>query len=144
MSALKYVADFVIRALGASAVMTVSQHTEMGLTHRPGSELPVRVIESVTCRSIPRRGIPGILAGQLVQGTLAAAALAQARLTRHCSAAPALVFGVLFLVSINAVVVWALGLSDMPWRWSKRELGVDILHKTTLAVATHTITRRRA
>ena len=143
MNVVKYVVNFVVGALGASAIMTVSQHTEMGLTHRPGSDLPVHVIESVTRRSIPP-GIASVLAGQLTQGILAAAALAQARLTRRSPAAPALVLGVLFLVSSNAVVVRALGLAAMPWRWPRQELGVDVLHKTTLAVAAHMITRRSA
>jgi malic enzyme len=117
MSAVKVVVDFVVRALSASAVMTVSQHIEIRITHRPDSDLPVRVIETVTGRSIPR-GVISVMAGQLAQGMLAAAAIALARLARRSPTAPAVLVGVLFLVSFNAIVLRVLGLGDMPWRWS--------------------------
>jgi hypothetical protein len=141
MSVVKVVVDFAVRALSASAVMTVSQHIEIRLTHRPESDLPVRVIETFTRRSIPR-GVNSVVAGQLVQGMLAAAAIAQARLTKRSPTAPAVLAGVLFLVSFNAIVLRVLGLGDMPWRWSKQELGTDVLHKSSLAVAATTLTRR--
>jgi hypothetical protein len=141
MSVVKVVVDFAVRALSASAVMTVSQHIEIRLTHRPESDLPVRVIETFTRRSIPR-GVNSVVAGQLVQGMLAAAAIAQARLTKRSPTAPAVLAGVLFLVSFNAIVLRVLGLGDMPWRWSKQELSTDVLHKSSLAVAATTLTRR--
>jgi hypothetical protein len=140
VNAMKCLVDFVLRTAAASAVMTVSQHTEMGLTQRPGSDLPVRVVERLTHRSVPP-GVARILAGQLTQGTLAATAIAQARLTRRCPEVLALTSGVLLLSLSNALVLRALGLADMPWRWSKEELGTDLLHKASLALAAHTITR---
>jgi hypothetical protein len=97
MSVVRFVVDFVVRALAASAVMTVSQHIEIRLTHRSESDLPVRVIETVTRRSIPR-GVTSVIAGQLVQGMLAAAAIALARLARRSPTAQAVLLGVLFLV----------------------------------------------
>jgi hypothetical protein len=141
MSAVKVVVDFVVRALAASAVMTVSQHIEIRLTQRPESDLPVRVVETVTHRSIPR-GVNSVMAGQLTQGILAAAAIALARLARRSPRSLAVLIGVLFLVSCNAVVLRVLGLGDMPWRWSKQELGTDVLHKSSLAVAATALTRR--
>jgi hypothetical protein len=141
MSVVRFVIDFVARALAASTVMTVSQHIEIRLTHRPESDLPVRVIETVTRRSVPR-GVTSAIGGQLVQGMLAASAIVLARLARRSPTAPAVLLGVLFLVSCNAVVLRVLGLADMPWRWSKQELGTDVLHKSSLAVAANALTRR--
>jgi hypothetical protein len=140
VNAMKHVVDFVLRTVAASAVMTVSQHIEIGLTQRPGSDAPVRVIERLTHRSIPP-GIARILAGQLAQGTLAAAAIALARLTRRSPAMLALASGVLLLSFSNALVLRALRLGEMPWHWSKQELGTDLLHKASLALAAQTIAR---
>ena len=103
MNVMKYVVDFVRRAVAASAVMTVSQHIEIGLTQRPASDLPVRVIERLTHRSIPS-GVASVLAGQLAQGTLAAAAIALAKLTRRSPALLALASAVLLLSFSNALV----------------------------------------
>src|ERR1700753_1915043 len=119
--------------------MTASQYIEMGLTQRPGSQLPVRVIERLTRRSIPP-GVARVLAGQLTQATLAAVAIALARLTRRSPAVPQLASSVLFLSFSNALVLRALCLADMPWRWSKQELGTDLLHKASLALAAQKFT----
>jgi hypothetical protein len=137
---MKYVVDFVLRTVAASAVMTLSQRIEMGLTQRPGSDLPVRVIERLAHRSIPS-GVASVLAGQLAQGTLAAAAIALAKLTGRSPALLALAPAVLLLSFSNALVLRALGLAEMPWRWSKQELGTDLLHKASLALAAQTIIR---
>jgi hypothetical protein len=73
MSAKPQPLDFVARTAAASAAMTVSQCVEMALTHRPGSELPVRVVEALIGRGVPT-GAQAV-AGQFVQATLAALAL---------------------------------------------------------------------
>jgi hypothetical protein len=140
VNVLKYLMDFVLRTVAASAVMTVSQHIEMGLTQRPASDLPVCVTERLIHRSISL-GVARILAGQLVQGTLAAAAIALARLTRRCPAVLTLASSVLLLSFGNALVLRALHLADMPWHWSKQELGTDLLHKASLALAAQTSTQ---
>jgi hypothetical protein len=139
VNALKYLTDFALRTVAASAVMTVSQHIEMGLTQRPASNLPVRVAERLIHRSISS-GVGRILAGQLTQGTLAAAAIALARLPRRSPAVLTLGSNVLLLSFGNALVLRALHLADMPWHWSKQELGTDLLHKASLALAARTIT----
>jgi hypothetical protein len=53
MSAKPQPLDFVARTAAASAAMTASQRVEMALTHRPGSELPVRVVEALIGRGVP-------------------------------------------------------------------------------------------
>jgi hypothetical protein len=121
-------------------VMTASQHIEMRLTQRPGSDLPVRMVERLTHRSLPP-GIARVLAGQLAQATLAAAAIALARFTRRSPALLALASSMLLLSFGNALALRALCLADMPWHWSKQELGTDLLHKASLALAAQTITQ---
>jgi hypothetical protein len=140
VNVMKYLVDFVLRTAAASAVMTVSQHIEMGLTQRPGSDMPVRLVERLAHRSIPP-GVARILAGQLAQGVLAATAIGLARLTRRSPTVLTLAFGALLLSLSNALVLRVLGLADMPWRWSKEELGTDLLHKASLALAAQTIVR---
>ena len=88
MNSVKHLGDFATRSLAASALMTVSQHVEMSVTHRQGSELPVSVFEKLTGRSVPS-DFKRTIAGQVVQGMLAASALAFARLARGADAAPA-------------------------------------------------------
>jgi hypothetical protein len=132
--------DFVVRAAVASAVMTISQHLEIAATHRSESDLPVRVFERVTGISVAP-GATRIVVGQLVQGMLAASALVIARLARPLAAVPATATTVAVLVSSNAVGAHALRLSDMPWSWTKQELGTDVLHKTSLAVAATVLAR---
>jgi hypothetical protein len=137
---MKCLVDFALRTVAASTVMTVSQHIEMGLTQRPGSDLPVRVIERLTHRTIPP-GIARVVAGQLAQATLAAGAIALARCTRRSPAMLALASSVLLLSFGNALALRALCLADMPWHWPKGELGTDLLHKASLALAARTITQ---
>jgi hypothetical protein len=140
MNLVKYLGDFVVRALTASALMTVSQHVEISLTRRQGSDLPVRVFEKLTGRSVPA-GVRATIAGQVVQGMLAVSALAVARLARRLDSAPAAVVTALFLVLSNAIGARALRLGDMPWKWSKQDVATDALHKTTLAVAATVLAR---
>jgi hypothetical protein len=140
MNSVKHLGGFATRTLTASALMTLSQHVEMSLTHRRGSELPVQVFEKLTGRSVPA-GVKRTVAGQVVQGMLAASALAFAGLARSADAAPAAAMTGLFLVSTNAVGARALHLSDMPWKWSKQDIATDALHKTILAVTATVLAR---
>ena len=142
MSIAKSTADFLGRAAAASAAMTVSQHVEIAITHRAPSDLPVRVVERLTGFTVPP-GVARIVAGQIPQGGLAAQAVGVARRTRNLPAVSAVLINVSTLVVSNAVVASALGLSHMPWRWSAAEIGTDLLHKTSLAIAAHVLTRSR-
>jgi hypothetical protein len=133
--------DFVARTAAASAAMTASQRVEMALTHRPGSELPVRVVEALIGRDVPT-GLKAV-AGQFPQASLAALALGFAKVTQRIPIVPTIVLNILLLISANAVVARALRLGDMPWKWSSRDIAIDLTHKTTLAIAATTLGRRR-
>lgn len=141
MSAVPQPFDFVARAAAASAAMAASQRVEMALTRRPGSKLPVRVVEALIGRGLP----PGAqaVAGQFTQATLAALALGFANAAHRIPTVPMIALNISLLVSANAVVARALGLADMPWKWSGRDIATDLTHKTTLAIAATALSRRR-
>ncbi len=141
MSAKPQPLDFVARTAAASGAMAASQRVEMALTHRPGSELPVRVVEALIGRGLPT-GAQAV-AGQFAQATLAALALGFAKVAHRIPIVPAIALNILLLVSANAVVAQALGLGDMPWKWPSRDIATDLTHKTTLAIAATTLGRRR-
>jgi hypothetical protein len=141
MSAIPRPFGFVARTAAASAAMTASQRVEMALTHRPGSRLPVRVVEALIGRGVPTGA--QTVAGQLAQATLAALALGFAKVAHRIPIVPTIALNIVLLVSANAVVAQALGLGDMPWKWSSRDITIDVTHKTTLAIAATTLSRRR-
>ena len=141
MSAKPQPLDFVARTAAASGAMAASQRVEMALTHRPGSKLPVRVVEALIGRGVPT-GAQAV-AGQFAQATLAALALGFAKVAHRIPILPTIALNIVLLVSANAVVAQALGLGDIPWKWSSRDIATDLTHKTTLAIAATTLSRRR-
>ena len=130
----------ITRTAAASAVMTASQHLEIALTRRPGSDLPVRIMERLTGH--PVAGGPARAAvGQTTQSLLAASAVIMARLMSRVPVVVALAAESLFLVMTNAAVARVLNLGDMPWAWSHRDLATDLTHKTSLATTAVLLTR---
>lgn len=132
----------ITRTAAASAAMTASQHLEIALTRRPGSDLPVRIMERLTGH--PVAGGPARVAvGQATQGLLAASAVIMARLMSRVPVVVAIAAESLFLVMTNAAVARGLNLGDMPWAWSRRDLATDLAHKTSLATTAVLLTRGR-
>lgn len=130
----------ITRTAAASAAMTASQHVEIALTRRPGSDLPVRIMERLTGH--PVAGGPARIAvGQTTQSLLAASAVIMARLMSRVPVVVAIVAESLFLVMTNAAVARVLNLGDMPWAWSHRDLATDLTHKTSLATTAALLTR---
>ena len=73
----------ITRTAAANAAMTASQHLEIALTRRPGSDLPVHIMERLTGH--PVAGGPARVAvGQTTQSLLAASAVIMARLMSPC------------------------------------------------------------
>jgi hypothetical protein len=132
--------EFFGQTATASGVMTLSQYVEISLTHRAGSDLPVRIVEHVTRRTVPR-GPARLAVGQLTQGSLAALAVISARSMSHLPAPVAVSAGTLFLVMTNAVVARLCDLAEMPWSWPRRDIATDLIHKTSLATAARLVTR---
>jgi hypothetical protein len=128
-----------MRAAVSNAVMTASQRLEMALTKRPPSDVPVRVVE----QSIGRPVVPGarVAVGYLAQGGLAAVALVLACLTRRVPAVHAAAMTAIALVAGDAAVAMAAGVGDAPWRWSRKDLATDALHKSVLAATATRLAR---
>jgi hypothetical protein len=130
----------ITRTTAANAAMTASQHLEIALTRRPGSDLPVRIIERLTGH--PVAGRPArVAAGQTTQSLLAASAVIMARLMSRVPVVVAIAAESVFLVMTNAAVARVLDLGDMPWAWSHRDLATDLTHKTSLAATAVLLTR---
>ena len=133
---------FVIQTVAASAAMTASQRAEMSVTRRPPSDVPVRAVERLTGRSILDSTLRTVV-GHLTQASLAATAIILARVTRGTTGAPAVALIAGSLVAGDAALVKMLGLAEAPWRWSRRDLAIDMTHKTSLAIAARMIVTRR-
>lgn len=130
----------ITRTMAANAAMTASQHLEITLTRRPGSDLPVRIMERLTGH--PVAGGPARVAvGQTTQSLLAAAAVIMARLMSRVPVVVAIAAESVFLVMTNAAVARVLNLGDMPWAWSHRDFATDLTHKTSLATTAVLLTR---
>ena len=124
-------------AVGTVA-LTLSERLEMAITGREGSQVPGEVgahllpgkdpdapsdVERLNtpvhwAHGIAMGGLRGLLDVGGVRGTAATAA--------HFA---------LFWGS-DAMLYRALGVADVPWRWSGDELASDVLHKGVYAVAT--------
>jgi hypothetical protein len=105
--------------------MTASQRVEMWATRRDPSYLPVRAAE------LPRAAWPQ------------PAAIILARTTRTTATPSAVALIAASLIAGDTVLAVALGLAEAPWRWQRRDLAVDVTHKTSLAVAARAIASRR-
>jgi hypothetical protein len=132
---------FILNAAAASAIMSISQYVEIGLTHRDPSDLPIRLIQAIL-KHQAKQGLQRRAAGELGQGTLAAAGLASAHALHRAPTVPAIVLNALMMSLGNAAAVRAAGLGGMPWTWSRGELAVDLTHKTVLSLATRAIIER--
>lgn len=130
---------FILRTAAASTAMTASQHLEMLLTRRMPSDFPVRVVERLIGRTVPA-GVARTTVGHLAQASLAATAVLLAGQTRRTSAAPAVVLISVSLVVGDAAIARILGLADAPWHWPRRDIAVDLAHKTSLAIAARALT----
>lgn len=135
------VARFLAAAAAASGAMTASQRAEMLVTGRAPSDVPVQAVERMTGLAISGSAAR-IVVGHVAQGSLAAVAVALAGRTRRVPALPATTLIAASLIAGDAVLATTLGLAESPWRWARRDLAIDVMHKTSLAVAARTIVAR--
>ncbi len=124
-------------AVGTVA-MTVSERLEMSLTGRAPSTVPGQVgahlvpgrdpdhPSDVQALNTPVHWAHGIAMGGL-RGLLDVAGL-------HGPSATAAHFALVW--GGDAALYRALGIADVPWRWSADELGADLLHKGVYAAVT--------
>jgi hypothetical protein len=130
-----------VASIAASSVMTCSQRLEMRLSRRAASDVPVRVVETLTGYTVAP-GLARLIVGHLAQGALAVQAVTITRVSRRLPVAAAVVVNAVVLVLGDAVLVTASGVGTMPWTWSTCDLGTDVLHKTVLAGTATLLTLR--
>ncbi|MBA8973985.1 hypothetical protein GTW38_27935 [Streptomyces sp. SID7804] len=118
-------------------VMTLGETVEQRLTGRPDSHVPARTLERLT--GLPehpgRRSVPVNLAMHVGQGALLGvlrSVMSQAGLRGPWASAK---FAVVRLTN-DQILENATGVGAPPPTWPRRELVVDLLHKTVYAFAT--------
>ena len=128
----------VVSGLAGTAAMTAWQRlVEMPITGRGDSHEPANLV----LRVLPIRPKHGRAKRRLnsvahvaVGAAWGAAHGAFARRGLHGQRAVATVFGVLWPGDVTTTV--ALGMNPPPWRWSRRDLAIDLVDKLVLAQAT--------
>ncbi|EFE68216.1 conserved hypothetical protein [Streptomyces viridosporus ATCC 14672] len=118
-------------------VMTLGEKVEQRLTGRPDSHVPARTLERLTgmAERPGRQPVPVNLAMHVGQGALLGvlrSVMAHAGLRGPWSSAK---FGVVRITS-DQILENATGVGAPPPTWPRRELVVDLLHKTVYAFAT--------
>ena len=113
----------------------------MAATGRAPSDLPVRAVERLTGVGVSGSAARTVV-GHLAQGSLAAVGVAMARKTRKAPGLPAVAIIATTLMVGDAVLTAMVGLAQPPWRWARTDLAIDVVHKTSLAVAARTIVTR--
>ncbi len=128
----------VLAGAVGTVAMTVSERLEMSLTGREASTVPGQVgahllpgADPAVPADVARLNGPvhwghGIAMGAL-RGVLDVAGV-------HGPAATAAHFALVW--GGDATLYRALGVADVPWRWSGGELGADLLHKGVYAAVT--------
>lgn len=125
-------------------VMTVAEKVEQRVTGRPDSEVPARTLQRV----LGRRDDPGRrwLMNPLMhfgQGILLGSLrgiMAEAGLRGPWSSA---MFTVVRLTN-DQTLENATGIGAPPWTWPRKELAVDLIHKTIYGFATGAVADRLA
>jgi hypothetical protein len=119
------------------AVMTLGEKVEQRFTGRPDSYMPARVLERLLRRPEAPGRQPDSLnwamhGGQAVALGVLRGVMANSGLRGPWSSA---MFTVVRLTS-DQILENATGAGAPPWTWPRRELVVDVLHKTVYAYAT--------
>jgi hypothetical protein len=119
------------------AAMTLAEKAEQRLTGRPDSHVPARTLERLTgMREYPgRQPVPVNLAMHVGQGALLGilrSVMSHAGLRGPWSSAK---FAVVRLTS-DQILENATGAGAPPQTWPRRELVIDLLHKTVYAFTT--------
>jgi hypothetical protein len=136
------IARGVAAGLAGAAAMSVSTNAEMRLRGRPPSDAPIRAfgrLPGVHARGKRRRRrvlVGGHLATSLTVG--AARGVLELAGARPRPAAAA-VFALALVPEV--VVVPALGAVRPPWRWSRAEMAVTLLHHGVYAAAVNGASR---
>lgn len=127
----------VVAGLAGTVVMTAFQRlVEMPLSGRAESYQPAELVEKITGArpGQPNRRRLNYAAHFGVGAAWGAAHGAAAHAGVRGAGTVAAVFGTLWPADVTSMAL--LGLGEPPWRWSARELAVDVADKLVLAAAT--------
>jgi hypothetical protein len=118
-------------------VMTLGEKAEQRLTGRPDSYVPARTLERLTgMRESPgRRSVPVNLAMHVGQGALLGVLRSVMSHAGLRGPLPSAQFAVVRLTG-DQILENATGVGAPPGTWPRRELVVDLLHKTVYAFTT--------
>jgi hypothetical protein len=127
----------IVAGLSGAVVMVVTEKAEQRLTGRPDSSVPGRVLARLTGRpERPREQSPGLnLTMHFGQGALVGivrSVMAQSGLRGPWAS---VMFTVTRLTT-DQILENATGVGAPPQTWPRRELAVDVLHKTVYGFAT--------
>jgi uncharacterized protein YndB with AHSA1/START domain len=126
-----------LAGLVGAAAMSVSTNAEMRLRGRPPSDAPAKALSRVLRVKSRGRRKQLLGAGGHV-GTAVALGVTRGLLDR-AGASPRTAGILLFATAMtpDAVVVPALGASSPPWRWTRVDAAVSVLHHAVFATATN-------
>lgn len=127
----------VVAGLAGTVVMTAFQRfVEMPISGREESYQPAELIEKISGArpGEPSRRRLNYAAHFGVGAAWGAAHGVAARAGASGPRTVAAVFGTLWAADVTSMSL--MGLGEPPWRWSVRELAVDVADKLVLAVAT--------
>ena len=142
MSSTRTVPAAVVRGmlagLAGTIAMTATQRLEMSLTHRSPSSVPGQVgAHLLPGRDASSAADVDALNGAVHWGhgvTMGAVRGLLDLAGRHGLPASALHFAAVW--GGDAMLYRALGVAELPWRWSPAELATDLLHKGVYAAGT--------
>lgn len=127
----------VAAGLVGTAVMTAFQRlVEMPLTSRTESEAPLELATKLLplqAKGTRRRRQLNYVAHFVVGGGWGAARAVAGRAGLRGQRAVGATFAVLWTGDVLGMA--ALGLDDPPWKWSRRDLAIDLIDKLVLAQA---------
>ena len=129
--------DGALAGLVGAAAMSVSTNAEMRLRRRPPSDAPAKALARVRIKPRGRRRKQLLAAGGHV-GTATSLGVARGLLDRlkpDSRTTGATLFAL--AVAPDAAVVPALGASRPPWKWTRAEAAVSVLHHAVFAAATN-------
>jgi hypothetical protein len=125
----------VLRAtVAGSAALAGAQVLDMRLTHRPPSDAPERLIAQIIRRPLPGWARTG--SSYLSQSTIPLTIALMAELARLQTFSARLRLAVAVSLGAGTVVDPALGVCDLPWRWSRSDWVREVGLKSSLAIAT--------
>lgn len=134
----------VVAGLAGTAVMTAFQRlVEMPVTGRAESEAPVKLATKLLPlkpKGAQQRRQLNYVAHFAVGAGWGAARAVVGRAGLRGQRAVAVVFAILWTGDVLGMA--ALGLDDPPWKWSGRDLAIDVIDKLVLAQAAGLIYER--